>query len=155
MGLFGPSKRELQAELARLEAGRRAVLEEEERKRQEDLVSKFHSDIAVIKEAIEPLKKIAENIQALDGMVQGLTAMCKVSADQLDEFKKVVEILERSMSSTEKSYDEYAEDTRAGQERLQASEIRDMMRQGMTEKEARSRVRERNIYEEMARSRRS
>lgn len=115
----------------------------------------FHSDIAVIKEAIAPLKQIAENIKALDGMIQGLTVMCKVSADQLDEFKKVVDILERSMSTTDKSYDDYAEDTPEGQNRVIASQIREMMRTGMTEKEASSRLRERNIYEEMARSRRT
>lgn len=148
---LGPSKREfqnLQEQLGRYQQA-------EEQKRQSDLVSQFHQDMAAIQEVVAPLTSIMQSLKNLDGMIQGLVQMTRVAADQLDEFKKVVEILERSMSSSERTYEEYADDTAEGQDRHRQTEVREMMRQGITEKEARARVRERNIYEEMARARRS
>jgi hypothetical protein len=157
MGIFGPSarERELERQLSQILDSQLQQQNKLDQARQEKLVTDFHADIQVVAGFIEPLKKIGQEIGQLQLFIDGLQAMAKAAADQLDEFKKVVDILERSMShQDETDYSEYAEETPEGKLRLQRAEVRELIRQGIPEDQARARLRERDIYQELGRNRR-
>lgn len=138
-----------------MQASQLSYQQADDRRQAEQIITRFHEDIQAVRTAIEPMKLLAERLGSLDKMVDGLVAMTKAAADQLDEFKKLVEIIERSLSPTDTAgYEEYAEDTVEGQERARRAEVRELRRRGVPEREAVARVRERDIYQDLARSRR-
>jgi len=160
MPLFGPSRGDLAAQLELLQAEKRAAAMAEEKKKQDEFWAKVQEDIVVIRDVTKPLSKLACELrdlkEGLKGMVDGLVAMTKVASDQLDQFTKAVEILQQSLSPGEGAdYSAYAEDTPEAADRIRRDKIRKMMQMGLTEKEAKARLGEANIYEELARSRKS
>lgn len=124
---------------------KRQSTEKERIQRADQLLVQLHDDLVVLKE-------VADGLKVLPGLVEGLTEMTKVASHQLDSFNKTVEILERSMASTDTSYEDYADDTPEGVARRERVEIRELMRHGIPESEAASRVRERDIYQDLAKN---
>lgn len=156
-----PSKiKELERKVESLLDGKK-IREDEERQAREtrlirafcaaarDLTTHMAALQTVVAELKEPVVAVLDTIRNLNSMQDGLTAMVKQSADQLDQFTKAVEILERSMSPTESNYSEFAEETEEGRERTQRAEVREMMRHGIPTDQARARIRERDIYSAM------
>lgn len=94
---------------------------------------------------------LVEGLSKIPILVEGLTEMCQHSARQADALNKAVDTLQASIlrAPDADSFDEYATETPDAIRAQQRQEIRDLMRKGVPEGEAESRVRERSIYEQL------
>lgn len=161
--MFTNNRKELEGKIQDLIRERQAKEDLERQNRETQMVKDFCEAVKglmaqmksmqeQIAELVQPLKKVTEAIESLGVLQDGLTAMVKHSADQLDQFTRAIEVLERSLSPTEQSYQEYAEDTQDGKDRRVRAEVREMMRHGVAPGEAQARIRERDIYSAMVHS---
>jgi hypothetical protein len=137
------------------------------RKREEEAERKDREIKAMggLAEEIQKVSHLMAGIQAniedgsgaLNGLLAGITSLAKAQADTMDQLKNAVDLLQQSMSPDHaaKDYEEYATETPASIRAMEEQEIRDIMRRdrGLDRESAEAKVRERRIYEQMARGR--
>lgn len=108
-------------------------------------VAKLHGSLSRLEILLAPLS----NIPAL---LEGMTAMCKLQADMLDQFKASAELFQGTLTGSPRDY-EYAEETPLAQRQAEEREITEILRRekGLGREEAAARIKERDLYSQMAR----
>jgi|ERR1700730_282743 len=107
----------------------------------------------VIEGSLEQIKRVADSLDKLPALVEGLEALVKSQTDKLDSLNRAVEVLEKSVvpSGTE-GYSEFADEDVPDDVRDEL-EVKRLVRAGIPVDSARARIREQALYRGATRGR--
>jgi hypothetical protein len=123
------------------------------RKAMAELAADITHGRVVIEGSLEQMKRVADSLDRIPALVDGLEALVKSQVDKLDSLNRAVEVLEKSVvPSGSGGYQEYSEDEMPDDVKDEL-EVKRLVRAGIPVDQARARVREASLYRGVARGR--